>query len=136
MDKKKVYLFIDESGDASFYAKGNKCIVGSQGFMANLFLGMIKIENKKLLRNAILNFMDEIKIDPLYNTLPCVTNKKGWYLHASYDNLEIQVKFIDFLRKLEGFKFYFVIGRKRLDLFHKKHNKNETEFYFDLVSNL
>lgn len=61
MDKKKVYLFIDESGDASFYAKGNKCIVGSQGFMANLFLGMIKIENKKLLRNAILNFMDEIK---------------------------------------------------------------------------
>lgn len=23
-----------------------------------------------------------------------------------------------------------------MDLFHKKHNKNETEFYFDLVSNL
>ena len=37
---------------------------------------------------------------------------------------------------MEGFKFYCVIGRKRLDLFHKKYNKNETEFYFDLVSNL
>lgn len=61
MDKKKVYLFIDESGDASFYAKGNRCTVGTIGFMPNLFLGMIKIENKKLLRNAILNFMDEVK---------------------------------------------------------------------------
>ncbi|MFP5040016.1 hypothetical protein [Parasediminibacterium sp. JCM 36343] len=40
------------------------------------------------------------------------------------------------MRKIEGFKFYCVIGRKRLDLFHKKHNKNETEFYFDLVYHL
>lgn len=136
MEKKKVYLFIDESGDASFYAKGNKCLVGCQGFMPNLFLGMIKIENKKIVRNAILDFINDVKSDPLYNTLPCVINKKGWYLHASYDNLEIQVKFIDFLRKLDGFKFYCVVGRKRLNLFHSKHNKNETEFYFDLVSNL
>lgn len=136
MEKKRVYLFIDESGDASFYAKRNKSLIGCDGFMPNLFLGMIIIENKKLVRKAVLDFMNDIKTDFLYNTLPCIKNKKDWYLHASYDNLEIQIKFIDFLRKLDGFKFYCVIGRKRLDIFHNKHNKNETEFYFDLVSNL
>lgn len=61
---------------------------------------------------------------------------KGWYLHASYDNLEVRVKFAEFLRKLEGFEFYCVVGRKRLDIFHKKHKRNETEFYFDLVTHL
>ena len=29
-----------------------------------------------------------------------------------------------------------MIGRKRLDLFRKKHNNNETEFYFDLLYHL
>ena len=136
MEKKKTYLFIDKSGDPSFYAKGHRCLVGTEGFMPMLLIGMIKLDNKKAIREAILKFMQELKDDPLYNTLPCITNQKGWYLHASYDNIEVQIKFIDFLRKLPGFKFYCVIGRKRLDLFHKKHNKNETEFYFDLVFHL
>ena len=132
----KTYLFIDESGDPAFYAKGNRSIVGTEGFKPLLLIGMIKIENKKAIRSAIVTFMNDLIADPLYNTLPCITNAKGWYLHASYDNVEVQVKFIDFLRKLSGFKFYCVIGRKRVDVFHKKHNKNETEFYFDLVFHL
>jgi hypothetical protein len=132
----KTYLFIDESGDPSFYASGNRCIVSTEGFKPLLLIGIVKLENKKIIRQAILQFIDEIKNDPLYNSLPCVTDRKGWYLHASYDNLEIRVKFVEFLRKLEGFEFYCVIGRKRLDIFHKKHNRNETEFYFDLVTHL
>ena len=135
-DAHKTYFFIDESGDPAFYASGNRSIVGTEGYKPLLLIGMIKLEDKKGIRNAILSFIDELKNDPLYNTLPCITNPKGWYLHASYDNLEVQIKFIDFLRKLDGFKFYCVIGRKRLDVFHKKHNKNESEFYFDLVYHL
>jgi len=135
-ERKKYYLFIDESGDPSFYANGKRSIVGTNGFKPILLIGMVKLEDKKSIRNAIIMFMDGIKSDPLYNTLPCITNPKGWYLHASYDNIEVQVKFIDFLRNLEGFKFYCVIGRKRLDVFHKKHNGNEQEFYFDLIYHL
>jgi uncharacterized protein DUF3800 len=132
----KTFLFIDESGDPSFYASGNRCIVGTEGFKPLLLIGIVKLENKKIIRNAILQFMDELVNDPLYNTLPCINAPQGWYLHASYDNLEVRVKFAEFLRKLEGFEFYCVIGRKRLDIFHKKHNRNETEFYFDLVTHL
>lgn len=132
----KTYLFIDESVDPAFYASGNRCLVGTEGFKPVLLLGMVKLENKKAIRTAILEFMDEIINDPLYNCLPCVNDPKGWYLHASYDNLEIRSKFAEFLRKLDGFKFYCGIGRKRLDIFHNKHNRNETEFYFDLLSHL
>lgn len=132
----KTYLFIDESGDPAFYASGNRCIVGTEGFKPLLLIGIVKLTDKKVIRNAILQFMDELKNDPLYDTLPCINNSNGWYLHASYDNKEVQVKFADFLRKLNGFEFYCIIGRKRLDVFHKKHNGNETEFYFDLVTHL
>jgi hypothetical protein len=132
----KTYLFIDESGDPAFYASGNKIIVGSEGFKPLLLIGMVELEDKKAIRNAILQFMDELLNDELYKNLPCITTSKGWYLHASYDNIEVQVKFVDFLRKLEGFKFHAVIGRKRIDIFHNKHNRNETEFYFDMVSHL
>jgi hypothetical protein len=132
----KTYLFIDESGDPAFYATGNKCIVGKDGFKPLLLIGIVKLTDKKAIRNAILQFMDELKNDPLYYTLPCINKSNGWYLHASYDNKEVQVKFADFLRKLDGFEFYCIIGRKELEIFHKKHNGNETEFYFDLVTHL
>jgi hypothetical protein len=118
------------------YASGNRCIVDTEGFKPLLLIGIVKLEDKKAIRNAILRFMDELRNDPLYNSLPCISDPKGWYLHASYDNLEVRVKFAEFLRDLEGFEFYCVIGRKRLDIFHKKHNRNEIEFYFDLVTHL
>lgn len=133
---KRKYLFIDESGDPAFYASGKRLIAGQSGFKPILLIGMIEIEDKKSLRKAIVDFMDELKSDPLYSTLPCVTNPKGWYLHASYDNTEVQVRFCDFIRRRNDIKFYCIIGRKILELFHRKHNGNETEFYFDLVYHL
>ncbi|MBC7847962.1 MAG: DUF3800 domain-containing protein [Flavobacterium sp.] len=136
MDKKKVYLFIDESGDASFYAKKNKLLVGTDGFQPLLLLGLIVLEDKKQIHNTIKSLQEDIKNDTLYNSLKCVSNPKGWYFHARNDQPEIRTKFIELIRKMEGFKSYIVIGRKRLDLFHKKHNKSESEFYFDIVYHL
>lgn len=136
-DKKdKTYLFIDESGDPAFYASGKRCLVGTEHFKPVLLIGIVKLKDKRRVRQAILRFMEKLKADILYNSLPCITNKKGWYLHASADNIEVQVRFADFIRKLKGFEFYCVIGRKKLDIFHLKHKGNETEFYFDLVTQL
>ncbi len=121
MDKlPKKYIFIDESGDAAFYAKGNKLLIGQDGFQSLLLLGMIV----------------QIKSDPLYNTLKCVSDPKGWYLHARNDQLEIRSKFVENLRQANGFKSFTVIGRKRLNTFQSKHNSNENEFYFDMVYHL
>ena len=136
MDKKKVYLFIDESGDAAFYAKKSRLLVGTEGFQPLLLLGLIVLEDKKGIHNQIKELQYEIMNDSLYNSLKCITNPKGWYFHARNDQPEVRTKFIELIRKIEGFKSYIVIGRKRLDLFHKKHNKSENEFYFDMVYHL
>ena len=44
----KKYFFIDESGDAAFYAKGKKLLIGQEGFQPLLLLGLIVLEDKKL----------------------------------------------------------------------------------------
>lgn len=134
--KKTIYCFIDESGDPSFYAKKKKLLVGTEGFQPLLILGLTVIENKTEIRKAILDFQQSIKSDPLYSTLPCVLNPKGWYLHARADQLEIRAKFTEFLRERDGYKTFIVLGRKRLTTFHKRHNAVESEFYFDMVYHL
>src|ERR1700760_1192568 len=68
--------------------------------------------------------------------LPCLADPKSWYPHASYDNLEIRVRFAEFLRNLKGFEFNCVIGRKNLNIFNNKHHRSESIFYFDLITHL
>lgn len=135
MERNKTYFFIDEAGDASFYAKRKKLLVGTEGFQPNLYLGMIALQDKKRIRNAVVEFMNNIKSDPLYNTIASVKNP-DWYLHARGDYPDIRAKFFEFIRDLEGIKCYIVIGRKRLATFQGKHNSSEREFYFDMVYHL
>ena len=62
----KTYLFIDESGDPSFYASGNRSIVGTEGFKPILLIGIVKLEDKKAIRNTILQFMNDLRNDPYH----------------------------------------------------------------------
>ncbi len=132
----KKYIFIDESGDAAFYAKGKKLLIGTDGFKPLLVLGMIMCDDKKHLHQAVTNFQNQLLNDALYNTLPCITKSNQWFLHARNDQLEVRAKFIELLRNITGFESYHVIGRKKLNTFQSKHNSNENEFYFDLVYHL
>jgi hypothetical protein len=68
----KVYLFIDESGDPVFYGSRKKLLVGATGFQPYLIIGMIETADRKTLRKSVINFMDHIKADNLYNTIPSV----------------------------------------------------------------
>jgi hypothetical protein len=133
---KKVYLFIDESGDPVFYGNRKKLIVGTTGFQPYLIIGMIETVDRKKLRKSVVKFMDNIKADNLYNTIPSVSNEKGWHVHARGDHPEIRAKFFELLRNLEGYKAYIVIAKKNLDIFNRKHNNNPTEFYFDVLHHL
>ena len=65
-----------------FYGGRKKLLVGTEGFQPYLIIGMIETENRRLLRKAVVEFMDNIKKDKLYNTIPSVAANKGWYVHA------------------------------------------------------
>jgi Protein of unknown function (DUF3800) len=132
----KKYIFIDESGDPTFYGSGKKLLVGTEGFQPSLIIGMIETSNRKALRKAVLNFIENIKTDVMFNTIPSVATTKGWYVHARGDHPEIRLKFFEYLRKLEGFKVHIAIARKDLAIFNRKHNNNPSEFYFDVLRHL
>ena len=132
----KTYLFIDESGDPVYYGNRKKLLVGIEGFQPYLIIGMIETDNRKVLRKAVVNFMDSIKADSLYNSIPSIATDKGWYVHARGDHPEIRAKFFELLRNLEGYKAHIVIAKKDLNIFNRKHNNNPTEFYFDVLHHL
>lgn len=132
----KVCLFIDESGDPVFYGNRKKLIVGTPGFQPYLIIGMIETVDRKALRKSVVNFINTIKADNLYNTIPSVCNEKGWHVHARGDHPEIRAKFFELLRNLDGYKANIVIAKKSLDVFNRKHNNNPTEFYFDVLHHL
>lgn len=134
--KRKTYLFIDESGDPTFYGNRKKLLVGTEGFQPYLIIGMIETTDRKALRKAVVNFIENIKADSLYNTIPSVNTDKGWFVHARSDHPEIRAKFFELLRNLDGFKAHIVIAKKDLNIFTRKHNSNPTEFYFDVLHHL
>ena len=43
--KKKLYFFVDEAGDATFYNKYGRLIVGEEGCSKILLLGFIRTEH-------------------------------------------------------------------------------------------
>lgn len=132
----KIYLFIDESGDSVFYGNRKKLLVGTEGFQPYLIFGMIETSDRKTLRKAVINFIENIKADNLYNSIPSIKKDKGWYVHARGDHPEIRAKFFELLRNLDGYKAHIVIAKKDLNIFNRKHNNNPTEFYFDVLHHL
>lgn len=119
-----------------FYGGRKKLLVGTEGFQPYLIIGMIETENRRLLRKAVVEFMDNIKKDKLYNTIPSVAANKGWYVHARGDHPEIRIKFFEMLRNLNGYKADIVIAKKDLNIFNRKHNNSPREFYFDVLYHL
>lgn len=132
--EKKIYFFIDESGDPNFYGKGKKLLVGNQGYQPLLLIGMIETENRKSLRKSISDFQKSLEEDPLFKSLHSI--KPGWYLHAIEDHPDIRTKFVSHLRSLDGFRTFIVIGRKDVKRFASKHNNNPVEFYYDMLFHL
>jgi hypothetical protein len=132
----KIYLFIDESGDPVYYGNRKKLLVSKEGFQPYLIIGMIVTDDRKTLRNAVVNFMETIKADSLYNSIPSVAADKGWFVHARGDHPEIRAKFFELLRSLDGYKAHIAVAKKDLNIFNRKHNNNPAEFYFDVLHHL
>ena len=131
----KKYIFIDESGDPQFYARRKRPLWMEPGFVPIICVGMITTDNRKKLRNAVMDFQNSLLNDPLFNSIYSL-RQPGWHLHARCDHSDINLKMIEFIRQLDGFKFSAVIGRKIPEIFFNKHNGNATDFYFDLIHKL
>jgi len=129
------YIFIDETGSPQFYAKRKRPLWTEPNFVPLICLGMVSTDDRVRLRKEVMDFQQQILNDILFSSIFSV-RQPGWYLHARSDHSDINLKTVELLRRLDGFRFHAVIGRKIPEIFTRKHNGSATEFYFDLIHKL
>jgi hypothetical protein len=133
------HRFLDEAGDTTFYGKGKKCIIGNEGVSRSFIIGMVKFRWPLAdLRQRIIEMQKEVERDTYYKGVPSImkkANRGGYFFHAKDDLPEVRRTFFDFIKSIDC-SFEAVVARKIPDLFIKKHNSKEVEFYADLLSHL
>jgi hypothetical protein len=135
----KYHRFLDEAGDTTFYGKGRVPIIGTVGVSKCFILGMLKIkEPLPDIRKKVVELQEAISRDPWFEGIPSIEKKKqnsGFYLHAKDDVPEVRKLAFEMINSIDC-SFEAVVARKMYDLYEKKHNGKEAEFYADLLSHL
>lgn len=135
-DIKLNHRFLDEAGDTTFYAKGKKAIVGSNGVSNTFIIGMVKFKQPlSELRKAVHELQYKVAADPFYDVVSIRKKKEstGYYFHATDDIPEVRKLFFDFIKGLDC-SFEAVAGRKSVERYETKHKGKEQYFYADLLS--
>lgn len=137
-NKKFNHRFIDEAGDTTFYIKGKKSALGTEGVSKCFILGMVKIyEDLDPVRQKIRDLEKEIINNPIFD-VPSVVKKKnnnGYYLHATDDIPEIRIKFFELIKTINC-SFECIVAEKNIEIYETKHKGKEEYFYADLLSHL
>ena len=135
------HRFLDEAGDTTFFGKMHTPVIGIQeGVSLCFMLGMVKFRSPlEPIRQNIRDLQDQVANDPYFKDVLSIRKKKmesgGYYFHATDDPQEARKVFYDFIHTLDV-SFEAVVGRKIPDLYVRKHNSRESEFYADLLSHL
>lgn len=136
---KTYHRYLDEAGDTTFYAKGKVPIVGQTGISNAFILGMVKIKRPlDEVRQKIEELKARVLNDPYFKAIPSLNKKVGaggYYFHATDDIPEVRKLFFDYIFMLDC-SFEAIVARKIPELFERKHNGKESEFYADLLSHL
>lgn len=128
------YIFVDESGDPTFYDRKGHLIVGSVGCSRVLLLGMIELNSPSLIRQSIIQKQEEITNDPFFASFPSIEKtRKGF--HAKDDIPEIRYEFYKLIKTFD-FKASFIVARKIERVFQRNFSSNESEFYDHLITQL
>lgn len=139
-----MHLYIDEAGDMAFYHKVGRHRVPIQpgtGASSCFMMGMTRVkEDPDVARSKILEFSRLVEGSPILNYPHSVqkTIERGghYYPHAKNDPAQIRHAFFTYISTQIDFTTQVVVGRKRPELFERRHHKKEAEFYADLMSHL
>ncbi|MDR1113903.1 MAG: DUF3800 domain-containing protein [Candidatus Margulisbacteria bacterium] len=128
------YYFVDESGDPTFFNKYGECLLGRNGCSPLLILGFVRTDNPREIREAITALHKNIASNEYLKDIPSI-NKTNLTFHAKDDVPEVREKVFTVIKALD-FKAEFIVARKRMDIFNKRHKRNENVFYNEIVSRL
>lgn len=135
--KSKYHRFLDEAGDTTFYGKRRVPILGTQGVSKYFLLGMLTInEPIGSVRERIIDLQNKVINDNYYYKIRSIQKKKsksGYFFHATDDIPEVRKLVFEFINSIDC-KFDVVVGEKDYNIYEKKHNGNQAEFYGDMLS--
>ncbi len=132
--KNTTYFFVDESGDSTFFNKKGECLLDQNLVSPILILGFITTNDPISLRRELIRLKEEIITDEYLQAIPSLTKTKIAF-HAKDDAPEVREKVFKLLKTLD-YKAEFIVARKRLDIFIKRHKKDEDIFYNELIARL
>ncbi len=126
------YFFVDESGDPTFFDARGNLLLDKGECSPILILGFAKTENPEMIRKEIAKLHEEIAADEYLKSIPSIA-KTNLHFHAKDDCAEVREKVFKLIKRLD-FKAEFIVARKRLDVFSKRHKRNEDIFYHEIVT--
>jgi hypothetical protein len=133
------HRFLDEAGDTTFFFKGRTLAVGQPGVSLAFCIGMVKI-NTSLheVRGDLVALQQQIEKDDYLNIIPSIKKRiagGGFFFHATDDPPEVRELLYKFIKKLDC-SVEVVVARKTPEIFARKHNNSEAEFYADVLSHI
>lgn len=134
-----IHKFLDEAGDTTFYGKGRVPILGTDLVSTVFILGSLTInEPLNEVRKKVIELQNHIESDLYFKNIPSILKKKtkhGYFLHAKDDIPEVRKMAYDLIKSIDCC-FECIVARKSYEIYEKKHNGKEAEFYADLLSHL
>ncbi|SDF15837.1 hypothetical protein SAMN04487996_10990 [Dyadobacter soli] len=89
-------------------------------------------------RMKVSRLQTSIEQHPYFHGVPSIQRRKeknGYYLHANDDLPEIRWMAYELISTINC-RFEAIVARKIYGIFERKHNRNEAEFYADMLSHL
>lgn len=130
-----LHFFVDEAGDATFYNRKGRLIVGTEGCSQHLILGFIRIkDDPTAMRQRVLALHREVINDPYFQQLPSFVDTSIAF-HANKDAPEVRYLMFRLIRNL-NFRACFVVSFKDEQLFKEKFHGKTNEYYDNMISRL
>jgi hypothetical protein len=136
------YFYVDETGDANFYGKGGKLIVGTEGCSKIFGVGFLRTSNPLTVRERFLQLRSKIAADRYLASIPSLSKTLRAF-HAKNDCPEVRKAVFECLNDLD-FSVQIVVARKRQSLLvsklrgsiFQKPQISQDAFYNTLTSHL
>jgi hypothetical protein len=133
-ENKKMYYFVDESGDPNFLGKGKVDLVETGKSSQYFIVGYAEIEYINALSKKFSQLRDDIRNDEYLNQIPSVKSSLKCF-HANKDSREVQERVFRILHDLD-FTFFAVVIEKKTKQFLEQFGGKRGRYYAYIVERL
>lgn len=131
---KKIYYYVDESGDPVFFNRKGKDLVKSGDSSPVFIVGYLEAEEPKSISKAINTLREDVSTDEYLKDIPSLKNSIV-HFHAKDDCAEVREKVFKAIKSLD-LKAYIIVARKNSDQFRTKFKGRASNLYEYLVEKL